>query len=594
MKKNVCFLLACILMSACSKDEIPLIPMEKMEESFRNYLLENFDLDKDGFINEEEAALVTEINVYGRNILSYEGIEYFPNLEIFICANNSAIYAIDLKQNPKLKMLNCSFSSHINSIDVSHNPKLKILDCGFCNIQELDVSNNHELDTLLIMHHNFNVLKSLKINPELTCLDMRGHGFAVLDFSGNQHLKELICHGDNLVHLDVSRSVLEALSCGSPSKLASINVEGCTKLKKITCSGGNVYEKPVLSLNLTDCRDLEELYASSVNSLNVNHCPLLKILDCYSTNLANLDLTNNPALTDLRISGYYSTLESIAFANNSQLTNIEIDGCEISKNFNLDLSNSKTLKSVLITVRPGSRSITDVNLSGCTSLEKVAIADVVMKSLKITGCTALLSLHCSSNQLTTLDFEGCSNLVSLYCNGNSLTELDVSECSKLTELNCSNNSLTLLKTSVENLSIIDCSINGLTEINVSNHSKLKELRCMQTKITSLDLSGCFSLENLFCNNNNLSGSLNIKDCKSLKKLVCQNCLLTSLDISYCVGLTSLDCSRNNLQPSLDISKNTVLSSLDCRYNNLKELIVNRNSSIQTLQKDSETQIVLVD
>ena len=319
MKKIVYFLLSCILITACSDDNIPQIPMDSMDEGFKSYLLEHFDLNNDGSISVEEAALVTEMHV-DWSIHSTEGLEFFPNLEVFICQSVS-IETIDISKNTKLKILNCSFTN-VSSINASNNPALKVLDCSYSGIQELDVSNCHALDTLICENHYNGVLKSFKLNPELKVLKIKGHGMALLDFSGNQHLKELSCNGDYLIHLDISNSAIEALDCYDSSKLAYVNLEGCTKLKKLACvlraiSPDDIYS----SLYLADCKGLEELVAGRVNTIDLSNLPLLKTFDFFDSKMANLDLSNNPALANLKLHG---EIETIDFGNNKQLVNFEI------------------------------------------------------------------------------------------------------------------------------------------------------------------------------------------------------------------------------------------------------------------------------
>ena len=545
MKKIVFFLLASTLMAACSKDENRAIPMETLEGGFKEYILQNFDLNNDGLISVEEASLVTEMNANTQNISSLAGIQFFPNLENLYCSNN-----------------------YLREMDVSQNPKLKILECDHCYIEELDVSNNHELETLSCSYQYGGGLKSIKLNPELKRLYMDDHRMALLDFSGNQHLKELLCGGENLVHLDVSRSVLEDINY-SRSNQTTINLEGCTVLKKLTYSGNgyNVDYSP----DLANCPNLEELDVKNIFSLDVSHSLRLSKLYCRASRLENLDLTSNASLADFVLKDVI--IEKIDFGRNSQLVDFEMDGSSIISN--LDFSNYKSLKSISINHRSDYSTIPnfeDMNLTGCTALETVKITGAWIQSLNLTGCVALSELSCDHG-LTELILKGCTHLEKLSCRWSNLSELDVNDCI--------------------NLSSIICNDNQLTEIKVSNPLKLKELICTNNNIASLDLSGCNSLEVLECNN--LTAPLNIVDCVTLKTLKCQNSSLTSLDVALCTGLTSLDCSGNNLQPSLDVSNNTALTSLDCRNNNLlKELLVKRTNSIQTLLKDTETQIVLVD
>ena len=570
MKKIVFFLLSWFLITSCSEEEsqIPQIPMENIEDSFISFLLENFDLDKDGSISVEEAALVTKMHIDWYTY-SIEGIEFFPNLEELICPS-LPLETIDISKNTKLKLLNCSFT-RLRSLDVSKNTALKVLNCGYSIIQDLDVSNCHELDTLYCIQNSDYKLKSIKINPELKVLDIEGHGMALLDFSGNQHLKELSCGGENLIHLDISRSELEVLDCVTSRSLSSINIEGCTKLKKLSLLGP-MSDNDYL-LDLTDSKHLEYLKIYGPTSIDVSNCPLLKILDCYSLKTPMLDLSNNPALTDVILG--YSVIETINLGGNSQLVNFVMSGSSLSSK--LDFSNFKALKSVSlksINQREWTPDSREIDLSGCTSLKNVTMEYTNIESFNISGCTAIDTLICTNNRITELNLEDCPNLVYLNCANNyGLTELDVNNNPKLTDLICSSNSLTSLNLKNENLTLIYCGYNKLTEITLKNLSKLKNFDCTKNKVTELDLSGCASLETLYCSDNRL----------------------TSLNITNSAKLKMLNCRLNKLQPSLDVSKNPALSELNCERNELLlELLVKRNSSIQTLNKDANTQIVFVD
>jgi hypothetical protein len=149
MKKFVYLLMSCIMLTACEDDnDEPRISIEHLDSNFQSYLLINFDLDKDGFISEKEAALVTEIEINECEVLP-EDLMFFPNLERFISDYQFVEY-------------------DIKSMDFTHNPKLKILAISFCNtIEEVDVSNNHELDSLSLHFYldcTYNNLQQLIVN----------------------------------------------------------------------------------------------------------------------------------------------------------------------------------------------------------------------------------------------------------------------------------------------------------------------------------------------------------------------------------------------------------------------------------------------
>ena len=592
----------------------PNISMDQMNVYFKLYLLNNFDLDKDGEISIEEAALVKEMNCSLLQITSFEGIENFPNLERLDCSNTGA-----------------------STIDVSRNTALKSLICNN-GYRELDVSNNHALDTLISIGGWRGGLFSLKINPELKFLNILDHSLQSLDISNNEFLKVLYCASNRLKSLDVSNSALDSLFCTLPgdASLTELKIEGCTSLKHLCL---NVKNMPLV---LRNCQSIEVVDVRGLSLVDVSDSPLLKELFChFASNISDLDLSNNPLLEDLTISnGVYNKLD---LSNNLQLKNLLIANCYINDNLflsnhfqleninlmgrvnfdrDLDFSNFKHLKTFYYSNSSSYSSngnIEEINFSGCTSLESVYIGGSAnrLKSLNVSGCQALSTLECSNkkslteinlqgcnnlmdlkcryNGLSYLDLKDCTNLLSLRCENNPLNELILSECTKLTQLYCNDNQLTKLKTNSEFLSTIDCRKNNLlSEIEILNGIGLEYLDCSYNNLTELDLSDCRSLEKVICNYNNNLTSLNINDCKSLKFIDCNDCALIDLDVSNSSLLLELNCYNNQLYPTLDVSKCGHLSLLRCFRNNLIEIIINRNIPINNISKDPETKIVLAD
>ena len=424
MKKSFCVLVSFMfLLTACQDDEpvskIPSIPMDKMDNNFKAYLLQNFDLNEDGIISEREAAEVKKMNCSGMTIINLEGIQYFPNLE----------------------ELDCSGNYFYLSIDVSRNHKLKKLICSKSGIIKLDVSKNLALETLICeSSYGLGRLQSIQINPALKDLRIIDHEMSSLDFSGHQSLKELWCDGNELASLDISRSVLEKLHCSSRQADMSINANGCTLLKSISGDG---------TIALIDCVSLEWLLVRQLRSLDVSCSPLLKTLHIVGSTLVDLDLTNNAALEELY-------LGDVSILND------------------LDLSNRKSLKTFKLS--HSIHYITDnypkiINLSGCTSLENVNIANSVSKGvieyLNLSGCTALSTLTCTNYSFNELNLNGCSNLSFLDCSRNQLSKLDLSDCPVLLALNCSSNRLQ------PSLDLSMCS--ALSEVHCTDNPNLAAL-----------------------------------------------------------------------------------------------------------------------
>ena len=81
--------------------------VEFKDANFKAYILENFDLDKDGSLSLSEALKIKKIDCSDKQIFSLSGIETFENLEFLDCSNNQ-IGELELSKNKKLEKLICT------------------------------------------------------------------------------------------------------------------------------------------------------------------------------------------------------------------------------------------------------------------------------------------------------------------------------------------------------------------------------------------------------------------------------------------------------------------------------------------------------
>lgn len=99
----------------------------------------------------------------------------------------------------------------------------------------------------------------------------------------------------------------------------------------------------------------------------------------------------------------------------------------------------------------------DVNALGITNLTGIE------------AFTAATGLDCSSNSITNLDLTTCTSLGSIDCSNNNLTNLRLFGLTSLSTLYCGNNSLTCLDLhSNVSLTVLDCGPNNLTSLNLKN------------------------------------------------------------------------------------------------------------------------------
>lgn len=167
------------------------------DETFRNYVTQHFDSNKDDALSPEEIAAAKTVNLADDNsVESVQGIELLPALTE-INVSGTAISGIDVTKNPELKKLNASmcyiFDDDYNmdylltSIDVTQNPKLEYLDITYSKIDKLDVSRNPNLEELHAFVTNLSEVDVTK-NPKLRRLDINTTDIRKIDVTQNPKL----------------------------------------------------------------------------------------------------------------------------------------------------------------------------------------------------------------------------------------------------------------------------------------------------------------------------------------------------------------------------------------------------------------------
>ena len=209
--------------------------------SFKTYLVQRFDTDRDGEISFAEAGKITAINCALMGITSAQGIEYMPNLNSLDFtgwgSGNNTLLNLDVSNNPALTFLDCS-RNRLTSLDVSNNPALTTLHCGFNQLTNLDVSNNPAL-TELWCHNNLLTDLDVSNNPALSSLSFYRNQLTGIDVSNNPALTALSCTSNKLTNLDVSKNpALSGLECYS-NLLTSLDVSNNPSLSHFKCAPMN-------------------------------------------------------------------------------------------------------------------------------------------------------------------------------------------------------------------------------------------------------------------------------------------------------------------------------------------------------------------
>ena len=433
--KNLFFALAlCAPLTAAAQD-IEINAENFPDKNFRNYLLKQ-DYGADGVLTEKEIKGVTDIGVYGENISSLQGIEYFTALTSLNCSNNQ-LSSLDVSNNTKLARLDC-FNNQLSSLDMSKNTALTWLKCDNNQLASLDMSKNTALRYLF-------------------CPDNQ---LASLDVSKNTALTFLDCYNNRLASLNVSKNTaLIWLLCYN-NRLTSLNVSGCTALERLLCFGNQLTSLDVS--NNTALIDLEcsnnQIKGASmdafIESLPINTSGMeyvLIIRDYIDDNEGNVCTSSQVAR--IRAKGwttYYSNgIECedsddnlIAIIDETNFPDENFRAYLLEQDYGADgVLTKKDIKGVSEMYINGKNISTLQGIKYFTALRILDCYDNQLTSLDVSGCTVLKWLVCDDNQLTSLDVSGCTALEWLLCSNNQLTSLDLSNNKKLTYLECYKNQI---------------------------------------------------------------------------------------------------------------------------------------------------------
>ena len=391
-------------------------------------------------------------------------------------------------------------------------------------------------------------------------LDVENKGIADLTGVGNfWNLIALMCSGNTLTNLDVSKNTeLVGLDC-SNNRLTALNFSQNTVLSEVLCYGNNIKGEAMTSL---------------VNSLPQMDDGSLCVIEEGASNdnvitKGQVEIAKKKGWNVLKING-----SNIIDYEGASIESIPIN----EKNF-----PDPNFRNYLLEQDYGKDAVlTETEILAITEL------DLYSKSISnLTGIehfTALTKLNCSWNSLKSMDISKNTALKELDCHSSSLESLDVSMNTALTYLDCSYNTWTIPKSIDVSkntaLTYLDCSAFYLESLDVSKNTALTFLRCTNNSLHSLDVSKNTALTYVECWNNSLL-SLDVSNKTALKVLNCSGNSLESLVVSNCLALTELDCKDNNLKV-LDVSTNTALTNLYCGYNRIGSLNVSKNTALTEL------------
>lgn len=562
-------------------DYIQMVPWTRdvisfADEKFKAYCVENFDIDGDGEISEDEAKAVTRIECSLGGLTSLVGIEYFSNLE-YIDVSYNKLTSLDLSHSPLLKEVYVNGNS-LQSLDLSGIGDLETLDCSSNKLGTLNVSEATHLKSLICSSNNLGTL-NIKNNKELT---------------------ELQCSSNNLASLDLkNNTALEVLYCRKNS-LNVLNVSMLPNLKELDCSNNNIS-----SLNLYKNTHLENLYCSSnsLMSLGISANTALLILDCSKNSITAIDLSRNILVETLDCSG--NALSSLDLSHNTALTDLRCDGNEaLAKVWLRDVSHEEGM-----TIRKEDATViayydgTGINIPDA-NLKAYLLAlfdDDEDGEISVLESENIVNVNCSGRSISYITgLEACINLKYLNLNGNNVSTIELPNLQKLETIVCYDNPVSRLvvnnDTALTALYLQDVNTNALsgTTVTINAYDQASTLYLAfagtdyttlnltnSPALTSYDITENIQLTKLVASGNTSVTGVDLLPLTALTYLDVHSCGLTSLNVDTNVELVTFDCSGNALT-SLNVDNNAALVTFNCSSNELTTLRVTNNLALETL------------
>ncbi len=285
------------------------------DDVFREYILLSIDKGKDGFITEEEIKNTSMLRLSYREVYDLTGIELFTELTE-INFTNCKIESLDLTNNKKLRSITLS-DNPLKSLTLSA-PGLIALDCQRCGLQSIDLTSCEALETLRLSQNplseldlSFNTnlveldlsLSDIEKAPDLSgCtklefLDLSGIISQNIDLSKNSLLKTLLLNNAKLDSIDLSKlSQLTTLECHKNS-LTKLDVSALSQLERLVCADNKL---GFIDLSKNSQLTYLDIHKNNLSQLDLSNNTKLSTLYCFANSGLAVDTDKLESLTDIK------------------------------------------------------------------------------------------------------------------------------------------------------------------------------------------------------------------------------------------------------------------------------------------------------
>ncbi|WP_292008167.1 leucine-rich repeat domain-containing protein [Chryseobacterium sp.] len=182
------------------------------DKNFEKAVIENYDTDKNGFIDKNEAQTVSQLFLVKKGISSAEDLIFFPNVKIILLDENS-IRNLSLKNMDQLELFSCTQCK----ISVFKGENLKNLTSLYLDQNILDNIHLKDIPKIDQLTLSLNRLRNIDLSAlkNLRRLNLEHNQIQSLDISGNTNLQTLNLGGNKIKDSNIQKGFANVIIFGT-------------------------------------------------------------------------------------------------------------------------------------------------------------------------------------------------------------------------------------------------------------------------------------------------------------------------------------------------------------------------------------------
>ncbi len=200
MRKIKIFATLCLIISGFSFFYAQKLNFK--DQNFEKAVLNNFDLNKNGLLEQEEANAVNNLFLVQKGIKSAEDVGFFPNVKMIVLDDNT-ISSVSLDNFAYLELFSCT-GCGMSSFKAERLKNLASLYLDNNLLENISLKETPRIDQLTL---SLNQLKTIDITvlKNLRKLNVEHNKIQKLDISGNPALQTLNISGNKMKETDIRK-----------------------------------------------------------------------------------------------------------------------------------------------------------------------------------------------------------------------------------------------------------------------------------------------------------------------------------------------------------------------------------------------------